>query len=162
MGDATTTRLNKCQTCQASASPALEVCLDLTLMKDSYLLGRQVCKTRNLEECCSLNMHASSVRAALASAFHIPLRPSLQNGIPASARPVLKASPPNSTSTFSTSAAQAARKGGGGRPDRRISKSTAFTDIIVAVPQTCSLSSGRGRSHSMDFPSQFFDVVFLL
>ncbi|KAJ9610612.1 hypothetical protein H2200_005389 [Cladophialophora chaetospira] len=70
-------------------------------------------------------MHASPIRAALANAFQIPLRPTVRIALPASRIPCSAKAPSARTATspkasFSTSTAHNARSKGGARPDRRI------------------------------------------
>src|ERR1700761_4344398 len=72
-------------------------------------------------------MHATSVRAALASVFQIPLRLALRNTANASAQATLPRhatanAHTSSKAAFSTSSTRYARRSGGGKPDRRISK----------------------------------------
>ncbi|KAJ9619112.1 hypothetical protein H2204_012759 [Knufia peltigerae] len=100
-------------------------------------------------------MHGSSVRAALAKVFQIPLRPSLRNAVanPAAASTSSSSNSTPSTprtwkSAFSTSAVRAAKKGGKERLDRRISLIRFFLyHPTTLTPRPLRFSRNRYLRH---------------
>ncbi|KIX99855.1 uncharacterized protein Z520_04491 [Fonsecaea multimorphosa CBS 102226] len=99
-------------------------------------------------------MHTSSIRAALAHAFQITVRPSsLRRGIPTSLSSSTNHTAPNPGSpssrlSFSTSTAQYAKKKGGGRPDRRITLIRFFLHHPTTLtPRPLRFSRNRYLRH---------------
>ncbi|OQU95540.1 hypothetical protein CLAIMM_01726 [Cladophialophora immunda] len=98
-----------------------------------------------------LEMHTSSIRAALAHAFQITVRPSLPRVILTSLSSSTETATQGATSSrlsFSTSAAQYAKKKGSGRPDRRITLIRYFLHHPTTLtPRPLRFSRNRYLRH---------------
>ncbi|KAL2436575.1 hypothetical protein ABEF95_012305 [Exophiala dermatitidis] len=98
-------------------------------------------------------MHVSSVRAALAQVFQIPIRPTLRNAVTIPTRSSTTGAGTVSTSiqntsSFSTSASRAAKKGKGGRPDQRITLIRYFLyHPTTLTPRPLRFSRNRYLRH---------------
>ncbi|KIW23844.1 uncharacterized protein PV07_12013 [Cladophialophora immunda] len=96
-------------------------------------------------------MHTSSIRAALAHAFQITVRPSLPRVILTSLSSSTETATQGATSSrlsFSTSAAQYAKKKGSGRPDRRITLIRYFLHHPTTLtPRPLRFSRNRYLRH---------------
>ncbi|EXJ87967.1 hypothetical protein A1O1_04894 [Capronia coronata CBS 617.96] len=89
-------------------------------------------------------MHASSIRGALAQVFQIPLRPTLRNA----AGQISTGITTTTTSSFSTSASRAAKKGRGAKPDQRITLIRYFLyHPTTLTPRPLRFSRNRYLRH---------------